>query len=315
MIWLELSTQVEAEAVEAVSELFGGLGQGGVAVEQPIARADEFGGVVLDASRPVTVKTYLPDDGAARDKIRRVEEALWHLSMLRRVEPLRVARLAEEDWAEAWKEHFFVQRIGERLVIKPSWREYQLLPADVVVELDPGMAFGTGLHPTTRGCLLACERFVQEGMAVLDVGAGSGILSIAAAKLGAASVTALEIDGVAVEVARSNVAANGLEGRVTVLAGSLERLAGDGTGEGFTPSGGHGATFNLVLANIIASVIVELAEGLREAVAPGGLLVASGIIDERELWVRQSLEATGLELVETIADGDWRTMVWHRGRA
>jgi ribosomal protein L11 methyltransferase len=315
MIWLELSTQVEAEAVEAVSELFGRLGQGGVAVEQPISKADEFGGVVLDAAMPITVRTYLPEDDGAQEKIRRAEEALWHLSMLRRVEPLRVARLAEEDWAEAWKEHFFVQRIGDRLVIKPSWREYEPLPADVVIDLDPGMAFGTGLHPTTRGCLVACERLLKEGMTVLDVGTGSGILSIAAAKLGAGSVKALEIDPVAVEVARKNVAANGLEDRIDVLGGSLERLAVAEGGISGARSGATGISFDLVLANIIASVIVELAEGLREAVAPGGVLVASGIIDERERWVFETLEAAGLELRETVPDGDWRTMVWQRGRA
>jgi ribosomal protein L11 methyltransferase len=315
MIWLELSTQVEAEAVEAVAELFERLGQGGVAVEQPISKADEFGEVVLDTEKPITVKTYLPEGDGVDEKIRRAEEALWHLSMLRRVEPLRITRLAEEDWAEAWKEHFFVQRIGARLVIKPSWREYEPLPADVVIELDPGMAFGTGLHPTTRGCLLACERYLQEGVAVLDVGAGSGILSIAAAKLGAAFVTALEIDQVALDVARKNVAANGLEARVRVLGGSLERLTRDGEEGAELPEGTGRRGFDVVLANIIASVIVELAEGLREAVAPGGLLVASGIIDEREPWVRDSLGATGLKLVETVADGDWRTMVWRRGRA
>jgi ribosomal protein L11 methyltransferase len=308
MDWIELSTQVEAEAVEAVSELFDRLGHGGVAVEQPISEADEYGGVVLDAGKPLTVKTYLPDDEAVEEKIKRAEEALWHLSLLRQIEPLRIARLGEKDWAEAWKEHFYVQRIGQRLVIKPSWREYEPRQGDVVIEIDPGMAFGTGLHPTTRGCLLACERYVEDDMVVLDVGAGSGILSIAAARLGAATVTALEIDQVAVDVARRNVAANGLDGRVRVLHGSLERLAVPG-------EDAAARSFGLVIANIIASVIVELAEGLRDAVAPGGQLVVSGIIDEREGWVRDSLDATGLELVEVMPEGDWRTMVWRRGGA
>lgn len=314
-MWIELSTRVEAEAVESVSEVFGRLGHGGVAVEQPISRADELGQVVLDPAQPVTVKTYLPDDETAVAAIREVEEALWHLSMLRQIEPLKVARLAEEDWAEAWKEFFFVQRIGSRLVIRPSWREFRPETGDVVVELDPGMAFGTGLHPTTRGCLLACERHVRPGMRILDVGAGSGILSIAAAKLGAASVLALEIDPVAVDVASKNIAANGLEATVSVLQGSLERLSQAEPHAAGRVYPNAEREFDLVLANIIAAVIVDLAAELVRATVPGGLLVVSGIIDEREPWVTETLAATGLELVETIPEGDWWTMVWRRGQA
>lgn len=302
MIWIELSARVEREAVEAVSELFSRLGHGGVAIEEPLRETDEADQRELDPSQPVTVKTYLPEDEQARGKLSRAEEALWHLSQLRHIEPLRVARLAEEEWAEAWKRFFHVQKVGERIVVKPSWREYRARPTEVVLELDPGMAFGTGLHPTTRLCLVACERLVRAGMRVLDVGTGSGILAIAAAKLGAASVVALDVDSVAVQVARRNCSMNGLGERIQVLHGSLERLPADAMGG-----------FDLVLANITASVLVDLARGLRDALAPGGLLVASGIIAEREEQLRLALEGAGVVLEETASEGDWRAMVGRRG--
>lgn len=302
MIWVELSTEVEPEAVESVAELFSSLGQGGVAVEEPLSADAEPGAIVIDPTRPVVVKTYLPEDGETEARVRRAEEALWHLSQLRQVGPLRVGRLAEEDWAEAWKKFFFVQRIGERVIVKPSWREYQPEKDDVVLELDPGMAFGTGLHPTTRMCILACERLLRHDMRVLDLGTGSGILAIAAAKLGAASVLALDVDQVAVQVARENVAMNGLESRIQVIQGGIEQAASE---EGY----------DLVLANIIASVIADLAPELHAATAPGGALVVSGIIEEREGLVVEALNAAGMRIEETMAEGDWRAMVCRRGRA
>ncbi len=338
MDWIELSAEAEAEAVEAVAELFSEIGHGGVAIEQPVTDSAERDAAEIDPNRLVTVKTYLPEGTDVVDRVSRAREGLWHLSRLRRIEPLRVTRLAEEDWAEAWKRFFFVQRVGERLVIKPTWREYQPAPGEVVLELDPGMAFGTGLHPSTRMCLTACERYVEPGMRVLDLGTGSGVLAIAAARLGAASVLALDVDAVAVEVARKNVAQNGLKDRIQVLQGSLDRLeqpqSGAGAGAPAGPpdpvpesSGGQRrpplqrsgaaacAGYSLVLANIIARVIVELAPGLHDATAPGGLVVASGIIAEREEWTRGALESAGLRITEIMSEGDWRAVVCRRERA
>lgn len=328
MIWIELSVQAEAEAVESVAELFSRLGHGGVAIEEPLAESAEPGRVEIDPNRLVIVKTYLPEDEEVAEKVTRAEEALWHLSQLRRVEQLQVSRLAEEDWAEAWKKFFHVQRIGDRVVIKPTWREYQPAAGEVVLEMDPGMAFGTGQHPTTRMCILMCERLVREGMRVLDVGSGSGILSLAAARLGAASVVALEVDPVAVEVARKNVTMNGLEERIQLFQGSLDLLEkretssndfsrwGSSTDERLESSLQRpSAGFDLVLANIIASVIIELARGLHDALLPGGWLVTSGIIADREQEVQEALLAAGLRVDETMSEGDWRAMVCRRGRA
>src|SRR5437764_2383913 len=222
--WLELATTAEPEAVESVSAVFAEYGQG-VAVEQVVESSRDGDIVKLPADAPVLIKTYLPlADPATPERRAQIEKGVWALGKLRHVEPLQVRTLRETDWANAWKEHFFVHRVGSRSVIVPSWREadYTPEPDDVVLLLDPGMAFGTGLHPTTRLCLRAVEELVQPGMRVLDVGAGSGILAIAAAKLGAAHVDAVEIQPVAANVCRENVVRNRVDDRVDVSTGSLE---------------------------------------------------------------------------------------------
>src|SRR6185437_2145036 len=175
--WLELAAETEPEAVESVSAVFAEYGQG-VAIEQVVESSRDGDVVNLPADAPVVVKTYLPVlDPSTAERRGHIEKAVWALGQLRRVGPLQVRTLRETDWANAWKEYFFVHRIGRRIVIVPSWRvaEYEPRPDDVVLLLDPGMAFGTGLHPTTRLCLQALEDLpVAPGMRVLDVGAGSG---------------------------------------------------------------------------------------------------------------------------------------------
>ena len=160
----------------------------------------------------VIVKTYLPLDGTAGEAQRRLEEGLWHLGQIYPIPDPVIRELAEEDWAEAWKQQYHLLRVGRRIVIVPAWEAYAPAPGEVVIRLEPGMAFGTGLHPTTRLCLEALEAHLAPGCTVLDVGTGSGVLAIAAAKLGARSVLALDADPVAVSVARENVALNGVAG-------------------------------------------------------------------------------------------------------
>src|ERR1700712_3435685 len=208
MTWLELSVDVEPEAVESVSELLAEYGyNAGVVVDQPIITGLDGPDYIFDTSRPVTVRTYLPLDERAEEVRQRVEQALWHFGQLRTVGPLKVRALEEEDWANAWKQHYTIQRIGARTVIVPSWLEYAPLPDDIVLRLDPGMAFGTGLHPTTQLCLAFLEQYVKPDMPVLDLGCGSGILAIAAARLGA-NVLALDTDAIAVTATRENIAYN-----------------------------------------------------------------------------------------------------------
>jgi ribosomal protein L11 methyltransferase len=309
MDWLELSVEVDPEAVEPVSELFARLGyNGGVVVEQPLlgpavehASWDELQHPEIDPSRPISVRTYLPLDAEAPEKRQQIEQALWHLGRMRPVGGLNVRECKEEDWANAWKAFYGIQRMGRRIVIKPSWLDYNPREGDVVLDLDPGMAFGTGLHPTTRLCLEALEDLVQPGRYVLDVGTGSGILAIAAAKLGGSGtrVIALDIDPIAVDATAQNVARNGLTGQITVGQGSAVAAQEDGP-------------YDLVVANILASVIIEMSKSLYTLVKPGGTLISSGIFHERGAGVVHALEAAGLPVRETRQEGDWLCLISER---
>jgi ribosomal protein L11 methyltransferase len=223
-----------------------------------------------------------------------VTEALGHLQAfgLRPIGDLRTSVVDEADWAEAWKAHFHVIRLGRRLVIKPSWRRHHQDGDEVVIDLDPGMAFGTGLHPTTRLCLEALEARADRGPLgrALDVGCGSGILSIAAVKLGATRALGIDIDPIAIEATLANARHNRVGKRVRARAGSVP------SGEG---------PFDLVLANLIAGLLVELAEPLAAELVPGGTLIASGIFIDREPEVRRALEGAGLQLTGRRHETDW----------
>jgi ribosomal protein L11 methyltransferase len=203
----------------------------------------------------------------------------------------------EEDWAESWKEHFHVERFGERIVVVPSWRPYEALERDVIIRLDPGMAFGTGQHETTRMCLEALERAVRPGVRVLDVGCGSGILSIAAAKLGAREVLAVDVDANCVRITDENARTNAVE----AIARAREGSAGAGWPFEMAAEG-----FDVVVANIVARVIVELAAVLVGALAADGRLIVSGIIGEREAETIAALEAAGARIDVVRAMGEWR---------
>jgi ribosomal protein L11 methyltransferase len=217
------------------------------------------------------------------------------------ISPLQERVVEEEDWEEAWKRHFHVLHVGERMVVVPTWREYVASDSDIVIGLDPGMAFGTGHHPTTRMCMVLLEEFCAAGMRVLDVGCGSGILSIVAAKLGVESVVGVEIDDVAARSAATNIADNGVDGVVTVYQGTLT--------EGLVPPEG----FDLVVANVSAKVVSELTGDMVGALKPGGLLIASGILEERQESVRQAIEAVGATIERGVVDGDWVALVATRG--
>jgi len=297
--WLELSVHAHPEAVDAIAEVFRAHGTGGVAIEQPV-RGDEEGERAPIFEGMPLIKGYVPLTADAAEKERRIEEALWHLQAfdLSPLGPLQRREIDEEDWANAWKEHFHPLKVG-RVVIKPSWRDWTPAPDELVVELDPGMAFGTGQHPTTRLTLAALQDRVRPGTSVLDLGTGSGILAIAAAKLGA-TVTALDIGEVAVDVARRNVRENGLSDRIRVDRGSIDAV--------------RGCRFRLILANIIASVLIDLARDLADALETDGLLLASGIIEERAGPVREAFVGAGLAIEDEVSDGDWRLIAARRPR-
>jgi ribosomal protein L11 methyltransferase len=296
--WLELAVAADVEAVEAVSEILGRVAPGGTSVEPAFELVDEGLGARVDTTRPSIVRAYLParDRAAAEQSVAEVSEALGHLQAfgLRPIADVTTRIVHEADWAEAWKAHFPVLRIGSRIVIKPTWRRHRAVADDVVLALDPGMAFGTGLHPTTRLCLAALEtladRGTLEGARVLDVGCGSGILAIAAAKLGASSVLGVDTDPIAVEATVANAGRNGLADRIAARQGSL-------------PSGD--ARFDVVLANLIASLLVTLAPLLRDEMRTGGALLASGIFIDREAEVRTAFDAAGLTVTARTAEGEW----------
>ena len=301
MHWLELTVKTHPEAIESVSELLSRYTPGGVAIEEPIELLDEGQEYRVLTGQPVQVHAYLPIDGKEEETRQRVAEGLWHLSTLgpQFVGNLQTRIVNEEDWANAWKDYFHVTHIGRRLVIRPSWREYSPKDDEVVLELDPGMAFGTGLHPTTRMCLEQVEKYTRPSMHVLDVGTGSGILALAAAKLGAADVYCIDNSSVAVESATANVATNGLNDHITVVLGILD----DSEATRML------AQYDLVLANIIARVICSIAPYLAQVLAPAGLLIASGIIEERRHEAEQPLLDAGLTLVDTVMIDDWITLI------
>lgn len=296
--WLELAIDADVEAVEAVSEILGRAAPGGTSVEPAFELVDEGLGARVDPSRPATVRAYLParDPASAERAAAGVAEALGHLRAfgLRPIGELRTRLVHETDWAEAWKAYFPVLRVGRRLVIRPTWRRHRREPDDVVLALDPGMAFGTGLHPTTRLCLASLEGLADRGMVVgrtvLDVGCGSGILAIAALKLGAATALGVDTDPIAIEATLSNARRNRVVRRLRARQGRLPSAA---------------PAFDLVLANLIAGVLVPLAPLLRDELRPGGTLVASGIFVDREAEVRIAFEAAGLAVVGRRAEGDW----------
>jgi ribosomal protein L11 methyltransferase len=303
--WLELAVAADHEAVEAVSEILSRAAPGGTSVEPAFELVEEGLAARVDLERPAQVRAHLPllDVAAVRAAVARADRELGHLQAfgLRPIGDLATRVVREEDWANAWKAHFPVLRVGRRIVIRPTWRRHRRLPDDVVLALDPGMAFGTGLHPTTRLCLAALESLADRGVLttsgadggparVLDVGSGSGILSIAAGLLGAASVLAVDVDPIAVEASGVNAARNGL-GRVITSR------------EGSAPSGD--GPFDIVLANLIASLLVRLADGLVEDLRPGGTLLASGIFENREADVVAAFTARGLRVADRRAEGEW----------
>ena len=301
--WLELSLECDQEAVEAVSEILSRVASGGVSVEQPFTTEQEGLAASPVPGAPATVRAYLPaiDPVASDAAIAETRQRLGHLTAfdLRPIGELQVREVHEEDWASAWKEHFPVMRLGSRIVIKPTWREYDPTPDDVVIALDPGMAFGTGLHPTTRLCLAGLERWDDEGIvdgaSAFDVGSGSGVLAVGAALLGADPVRAVDTDIIAVEATHENAARNGVS--VHATQGSLPI---------------DGGPFDLAFANLVASLLVELAAPLAEAVRPGdgssgsgGRLLASGIFIDREPEVRRAFAAAGLRVVRREQETEW----------
>ncbi|MGQ9767019.1 MAG: 50S ribosomal protein L11 methyltransferase [Anaerolineae bacterium] len=304
MEWVEISVQADGEAAEAVSELFNRLnsrpdGQGGAVIE--VGGFDPVG----DDHRPfVVVKTYLPvGEPESLDRQRQIEEGLWHLGCIYPLGEIAAHALAEEDWANAWKAGYHPLRVGQRFWIVPAWERDNVRPAadELLIVLDPGMAFGTGLHPSTQLCLCLMEKVVRPGQRVLDAGCGSGILSIAAARLGAARVDAFDIDPIAVRATQENAALNDLPIPINVAISGQP-----GEGPLWTLPDGTQPMWDVIVVNILPHVITSLLDaGLSAYLAPRGRMILAGIIEEREPDVHEALTRHGLAVTARLKQDDW----------
>ena len=313
MQWAEVSIQTTHEATDVVAEIYHDLGASGVVIEDPEllnnyidAGQWDFSGIErAEDTSIVTVKAYLPVDEDLDDKLRTFElrikdfKSMTDDNMEKGPCTISWNTVRDEDWADNWKAYFHPEKVGGMIVIKPTWEDYEASPDDIVIELDPGSAFGTGTHPTTAMCLRELETLVKGGMRIFDVGTGSGVLSIAAAKLGATDVTAMDYDKVAVEVAAKNIRQNGVEDVVkTGVSDILKSFDGKA---------------DLIVANIIADIIIMLFDELDEHLAEGGRLLASGIISERLADVTEACLAHGFVVDKVTEEKGWVAMTISRG--
>ena len=309
MEWAEAGFRTSHEAVDAVSSLFEEAGASGTVIEDPALINDYIHSGLWDYTdipeqkdtSVVTVKAYLAADDSLDEKLASIRAGLDEIAA-RGVDTkpaeFSVTRVQDEDWANSWKAYFHTDKVGERVVIQPSWEEYEPKEGEVVLRLDPGAAFGTGTHPTTAMCLRAMEKRIKPGMTVFDVGTGSGVLAIAAAKLGAKEVRAVDYDATAVRVARENIEANGVADVVSTAESDL-----------FSAIPGRAG---LVTANLIADLVIRLLPDLDAHLETGGALRASGMIESRAQEVREAAETAGFFVAEDHEEKEWHAMVIRR---
>jgi ribosomal protein L11 methyltransferase len=292
--WLEVSLVVDGEMAEAVSELLSRFVSNGVVVESGVIYNDaEDEGTPVG---PLRIYGYLPVDEHLEDNRRQLEESLWHLGQIQPLPQPIFKPVVDEDWMSAWKKHYHPIPLGERLIVLPVWVEMETA-GRIPVRIDPSMAFGTGTHPTTQLCMELEETWVQPGESVIDVGCGSGILSITALKLGAGHALAVDIDGQAIRSTLENAASNAITSGLETGVGSVAEIRAGQFSLKQAP---------LVLANILAPVIVRLFDaGLAELVAPGGTLILSGILETQAADVEKAAREHGLKPVGRKQQLDW----------
>ncbi len=299
MEWKEYSVLTDGICVEAISGIFHAMGSGGVVIEDPQA-ARKY--VNKDGWKPesvspdflnhefVVVKAYFLADKKIMDEL---NESIKLVENTFGVEcKVFVDEMRSEDWEDTWKKYYHTFKVGERLIIKPSWEDYTPGEHEVVINIDPGMAFGTGIHASTRFCLRFVDQYVKGGERIVDAGCGSGILSIAAAKLGAAQIFAMDVDDLAVRIARENVTLNNLNDVIRVEEGDIVEAI-------------QGREVDMVLANITAEVVAILIPEATKVLCTGGYLFGSGIVDSRWPGVKKQLEAHGFEIEQVLQDVDW----------
>jgi ribosomal protein L11 methyltransferase len=295
---LEISLTVDGEMAESVAEVLARYIPNGVVIESTAVDTSDPNSVGQVAG-PLRVYGYLPVDDCLEATRQRLEEALWYLGRIRPLPAPTFRHVQEVNWVEAWKDHYRPLEIGEKLIIVPAWLNHET-SGRLPILIDPGMAFGTGTHPSTQLCLQLIEAILDstpEITGVIDLGCGSGILSIAALKLGARCALGVDIDADAVAAANENARLNDVAGRLELAQGSLAEIRAGVFSIQKAP---------LLLANILAPVIVRLlGEGLGDLLTPGGHLILSGILEEQSEDVELALQKHGLHLVERRQQGDW----------
>lgn len=309
MKWCEISIQTSHEAVELIAEIFRDLGASGVVIEDPELVNDyitsgkwDYTDIPIAKETEVVVeKAYLPVNGELEGRIQTLQQEIKALAS-RGVNTapavLTTAELQDEDWSDTWKQYFHTEKPGERVVIKPTWEEYAPQGDEVVIELDPGAAFGTGTHATTSMCIRQLEKLVKPGMTVFDVGTGSGILSIISAKLGAKNIQAVDYDDSVLKIVEENLEQNNVQDIISVAQSDLMQNV-------------HGKA-ELVIANIIADIIIRLFDQLGEHLEQGGTLLTSGIIEDRIEDVLAAAEAHGYGVVERLENKGWACITFKR---
>lgn len=311
MKWSEIAIHTTNEAVEPVANILHEAGASGVVIEDPLelvkVRENVFGEIYqLDpADYPeegVIVKAYIPVTSFLGETVEEIKDSINNLLLFDidlGQNSISISEVHEEEWATAWKKYYHPVKISERFTIVPTWEEYEPVSSDeLIIELDPGMAFGTGTHPTTVMCIQALERTVQEGNLVVDVGTGSGVLSIASALLGAKHIQALDLDEVAVRSAKVNVKLNKVQDCIDVSQGNLL----DGVDE----------QADVVVANILAEIIMRFTDDVEKVVKPGGYFIASGIIQPKKDDVKNAIITSGFTIEETIQMEDWIAFIAKR---
>lgn len=310
MKWYEIRINTTDEASDAVSELLTSMGAGGVAIKDPfdirkeISKPntldyadDEFLEALGD---DVIITAYFQDGLNINDLLKQINDGLKNISQFldvgKGVEGY--GEVDDEDWSTAWKKYYKPFKLTDRIVIKPTWEEYTAEPSDIIVEMDPGMAFGTGTHETTQMCSILLDKYMKDATEVLDVGCGTGILSIIAAKLGAQKVEAIDIDDVAVRVAKENIEINKESTKITAFKGILTDIKQEEN------------KYDIVVANIIANVIIDLTSVIPYYLKINSLFITSGIIKDRKQDVLDACIKNGMSCIETLEMGEWVAMVF-----
>ncbi|HZK19032.1 MAG TPA: 50S ribosomal protein L11 methyltransferase [Clostridia bacterium] len=307
MKWFEIIVEVPNEGTEITCNILNEMGSGGVVIDDPASISQYrkmYSGdpcllpdsMAYTGGENTVVKGYLPADAGGLRKIEGLKNTMSDVAWFKY--DIKVGTVDDEDWANAWKEYYKPIRIGYNLVVKPPWADYKSRRGDLVIEMDPGMAFGSGTHPTTKMCLEVLESYIGGGEAVIDVGTGSGIISIAAVKLGAAGAVAVDNDDVALRFAAQNVELNGLCDRIRLKNSDLLRSV-------------QGKA-DIIVANIVASAIIELTPELVAFLQKGGLFISSGIIGSRADEVRKVIEQAGLTVLEKHTSKEWVLFVAKR---